>query len=72
LGPLDQMPAVLLHALNSHPAVQTLSYDLLHSLAAFGYWMLQKEKVDSITPIPSTEQNISPKRPLKKKPTQKR
>jgi hypothetical protein len=72
LGPLDQMPAVLLHALNSHPAVQTLSYDLLHSLAVFGYWMLQKEKADSITPIPAPEQIISPKRPLKKKSTQKR
>jgi hypothetical protein len=73
LGPLDQMPSVLLQALNSHPAVQTLSYDLLHSLVAFGYWMLQKEKIDPITPIAATEQNISPKKtPLKKKSTQKR
>jgi hypothetical protein len=72
LGPLDQMPAVLLHALNSHPAVQTLSYDLLHSLAAFGYWMLRREPLKSITPITPSEQDISLKRPLKKKSTQKR
>ncbi|THZ23124.1 hypothetical protein D6C89_05694 [Aureobasidium pullulans] len=44
LGSWEEMPAVLLDALNSHPAVQALSYDLMHSVVAFGYWMLRGEK----------------------------
>lgn len=71
LGPLDQMPSVLLQAMNSHPAVQTLSYDLLHSVVAFGYWMLRGEKIGqaasvaaSVAPsVAASEQ----KKPLKKK-----
>jgi hypothetical protein len=42
------MPVVLLEALNSHPAVQALSYDLMHSVVAFGYWMLREETVEMV------------------------
>ncbi|KAI4723799.1 hypothetical protein E4T49_08474 [Aureobasidium sp. EXF-10728] len=62
LGAWDQMPAVLFEALNSHPAVQTLSYDLLHSAVAFGYWMLRKEHVEPIVDDGAREQ-----KPLLKK-----
>lgn len=63
LGPLDQMPSILLQAMNSHPAVQTLSYDLLHSLVAFGHWMLRREKIDPVSKIQASER----KTPQKKK-----
>lgn len=62
LGPLDQMPSILLEAVNSHPAVQTLSYDLLHSLVAFGYWMLRREKVDPVASVAASPQKISTKK----------
>lgn len=62
LRPLDQMPSVLLQALNSHPAVQTLSYDLLHSLVSFGYWMLQREKVNTVPTMTAPSQNLPPKK----------
>lgn len=75
LGPLDQMPSILLKAANSHPAVQTLSYDLLHSVVAFGYWMLRREKVEPISSVatsvaPSVAPSVAAteqKKPLKKK-----
>lgn len=63
LGPLNQIPSILLPAMNSHPAVQTLSYDLLHSIVAFGYWMLRRDRVEPVTGVPASEQ----KTPLKKK-----
>lgn len=62
LGPLNKMSSVLLQAMNSHPAVQTLSYDLLHSLVAFGYWMLRRDRVEPVTSVPASDQ----KAPLKK------
>jgi hypothetical protein len=73
LGPLDQMPSILLQALNSHPAVQTLSYDLLHSLVSFGYWMLRKGNIDSVPVVASSEQMTTLQQtPLKRKPTQQK
>lgn len=62
LGPLDQMPSILLEAFNSHPAVQALSYDLLHSAVAFGYWMLRKENVEPVVEGRASEQKTLPKR----------
>ncbi|KAK6002284.1 hypothetical protein QM012_001922 [Aureobasidium pullulans] len=61
LGPLDQMSSVLLKAFNSHPAVQALSYDLLHSAVAFGYWMLRKENVHPIIDQGASQQKTLPK-----------
>lgn len=62
LGPLEQIPAILLKAFNSHPAVQALSYDLLHSAAAFGYWMLWKENVKPVVEEGASERKILPKK----------
>ncbi|KAH0160128.1 hypothetical protein KCU67_g6851, partial [Aureobasidium melanogenum] len=62
LGPLDQMPSILFEALDSHPAVQALSYDLLHSAVAFVYWMLRKESVQPIVDKKSSEQKLPSKR----------
>lgn len=62
LGPLEQMPAILFEAFNSHPAVQALSYDLLHSAVAFGYWMLWKENVEPVVEEGASEQKTLPKK----------
>jgi hypothetical protein len=67
LGPLDQMPSVLLQAMDSHPAVQTLSYDLLHSVIAFGYWMLRREKVELVASVITNVAASEQKKPTKKK-----
>ncbi|KAI5197488.1 hypothetical protein E4T39_07285 [Aureobasidium subglaciale] len=48
LGPWESMSPLLLEALNSHPAVKTLSYDLLHSVVAFIYWILRKEEAELV------------------------
>lgn len=62
LGPLDRMPSILLEAFNSHPAVQALSYDLLRSAVAFGYWMLRTENIEPVMEERASEQKTLPKR----------
>lgn len=62
LGPWDQLPSILFESLNSHPAVQALSYDMLHSAVAFGYWMLRKENVEPVVDKKPSEQKIPSKR----------
>ncbi|CAD0092628.1 unnamed protein product [Aureobasidium mustum] len=62
LGPWEQMPSVLFEALNSHPAVQALGYDLLHSVVAFGYWMLRREDVKPVVDEGPREQKTLPKK----------
>ncbi|KAI5204347.1 hypothetical protein E4T38_04795 [Aureobasidium subglaciale] len=44
----ENTSSLLLEALNSHPAVKTLSYDLGHAVVAFFYWSLRREKVELV------------------------
>lgn len=53
VGEGEPVSTALLGALDSHPAVKTLSYDLLHSVIAFGYWGMWRNRAQSVQGVPA-------------------